>query len=139
MKDVIRKIREINNSLPDLLLGILFFGIICEVIIAVVGSNVVMYSLALWLGIILAMGMAMHMSKVLNVAVSIGEGGAEKIMRNYSFARYAILVIILGVIMITEVLNPLLVFLGIMGLKVAAYIQPITHKLVTKILGEISI
>lgn len=136
MKDVIRRIRELNNSLPDLLLGILFFGIICEVVVIIVASDILMYSVALWLGVILAIGMAIHMAKVLYNAVSFGEGGAEKSMRNHSFLRYAVLVIILGIIMITEILNPLMVFLGIMGLKVAAYIQPITHRLVMKILGE---
>lgn len=136
MKDVIRKIRKVNNSLPDLIIGILFFGIICEVIVIIIASNAMMYSIALWIGVLLAIVMAVHMANVLNNAVTFGEGGAEKLMRSHSFLRYGILVIILGIIMITEILNPLMVFLGIMSLKVAAYIQPITHRLIVKILEE---
>ena len=36
--------------------------------------------------------------------------------------------LVLLVLMITEVGNPLCCFLGVMGLKAAAYLQPLLHK-----------
>ena len=39
-------------------------------------------------------------------------------------------------IIMTETLNPLVVFLGYMSLKVTALIQPFTHKLCNKIFHE---
>ena len=50
--------------------------------------------------------------------------------------RYGVLCIILGIIMLTDVLNPLIVFLGYMMMKVAAYIQPFTHKLCNMLFHE---
>ena len=47
-----------------------------------------------------------------------------------------ILIIILAIIMLTEVLNPLVVFMGYMSLKVTALMQPITHKLCNKFFHE---
>ena len=40
------------------------------------------------------------------------------------------------IIMITEVMNPLVVFLAYMGMKVAAFLQPFTHKLCNKLFHE---
>ena len=38
--------------------------------------------------------------------------------------------------MVTNVMNPLVVFLGYMSLKGTAYLQPFTHKLCNKIFHE---
>ena len=40
------------------------------------------------------------------------------------------------IIAVTDVMNPLIVFMGYMSLKVTAYLQPITHKLYNKLFHE---
>ena len=51
--------------------------------------------------------------------------------------RYAVVVIVFLIVLMTKVLNPLITFLGIMSLKVAAYLQPFTHKLCNKVFHEV--
>lgn len=136
VKNVIERIKKTNTSLPDLLVGILLVGIFFEAIGILFVQNLIFYTIELWLGIFLSIGMIVHMATVLNRAVSIGQNGAEKLIRSQSFIRYGVVVLVLSIIMLTDVLNPLIVFLGIMSLKVAAYLQPITHKLVKKLFNQ---
>lgn len=75
------------------------------------------------------MAMAIHMAWSLGIALSLGEDGAIKMMQKHNLLRYGVVVLLLGLLMVLRLGNPLSAFLGIMGLKVAAYMQPITHKL----------
>ncbi len=43
---------------------------------------------------------------------------------------------VMGITMVNGFTNPLAAFLGIMGLKVAAYMQPFTHKLIIRFLAK---
>ena len=65
----------------------------------------------------------------------MGEAATKVIFRGYMI-RYVLLVMIFGIIMVTNVINPLVVFLAYMGVKVTALLQPITHKLCNKIFHE---
>ena len=47
--------------------------------------------------------------------------------------RYGVIVIAFGVLCLLDIGNPLAAFAGIMGLKAGAYLQPFTHKIITKI------
>ena len=49
-------------------------------------------------------------------------------------AGYGVLVVvmILGILMVTKIGNPLAAFVGVMGLKVSAYAQPMFSKLTSR-------
>ena len=55
-------------------------------------------------------------------------GAAQGYIRKTAFIRYAVIVVVFAVVMLTRAANPLAVFLGIMGLKAAAYLQPFVHR-----------
>lgn len=131
--DVVEKLKRINAALPDLMCGIGFFGILAEIVGVWFAGDKWNYTASLWLGILFAELMAYHMAWTLNIAVDIGRGNAEKMMKKQNLLRYAVLLIAFGIILLTGWINPLFTFLGIMGLKVGAYIQPFTHKLITKL------
>ena len=46
------------------------------------------------------------------------------------------IVLAMVVAALTKVLNPLIVFLGYMSLKVTAYMQPFTHKVLNRLFHE---
>ena len=94
------------------------------------------YSTGLFIGILLAAGMAINMAVVLQDAVDLygGEHAQGKIIAK-SILRYLIVVIVFFVMMKFEFGNLFSAFIGVLGLKVAAYMQPLTHKLVLKLLG----
>ena len=126
---MLKRFFQMSDALGELLCGILFFGILCQIglIIFLKGSGGY-YSTGLWIGILLAMGMALHMTWSLDKALDYAPSDAIKKMRSYSLLRYAAVLIILGLMMIFDPASPLTAFLGLMGLKVGAYIQPFTHK-----------
>lgn len=130
---VMEKINKVNETLVELCLGILIFGVICQIGIIIVGGDNISYSVGLWIGIVLAICGAIHMWWSLNKALDFGED-ASKIVTKHNMLRYGAVVIILGLVMITGIANPLTAFLGYMGMKVAAYIQPFTHKIVSRFL-----
>lgn len=125
---MINRLREMNRALLELDLGILFCGAVCQLVGMWFAGHRGMYGAALWLGILLALLGTWHMYRTLDRALDLGDGAA-KVMVTAGLLRYGVLCIILGIIMLTDVLNPLIVFLGYMMMKVAAYIQPFTHKL----------
>ncbi len=129
-------LKKINRTLLEMYFGILFFGIVCQVIGAFVAKEQLYYSLSLWFGIVLAMVSSFHMYRTLDRALDYDEKTAtNQIFRGY-LIRYVLLVVFLIMIIITKTLNPLIVFLGYMSLKVTAFLQPITHKLCNRIFHE---
>lgn len=129
---MIKKLKSINESLPALLLGIIIYGVICQIAFIWFVSNKLYFSISLWIGIMIAIGMAYHMAWTLHTAVEIGKKGAESMIRKHSLLRYGVIVLLLVVLLITNRANLLATFLGIMSLKVSAYIQPLTYKIMTR-------
>ena len=76
--------------------------------------------------------MAFHMAFSLNSAVDRDVKGAQAAATRQNIIRYLIVVLILGILMMTNIGNPIAAFVGIMGLKVSAYLQPIFQKLSQK-------
>ena len=126
---MIKKLSELSDVLPELLLGIVAYGAVCEIIGVLLVSDKLFYSAGLIIGILMASGMAVHMAWSLSVALSFVQEDAVKMMQKHNLLRYGVVTVLLGLLMVSGLGNPLAAFLGIMGLKVAAYLQPITHKL----------
>lgn len=123
------RLRKINTALPGLLIGIILFGILCQVLIFFVVEDKTGYSIGLWVGVLTAIFMAFHMAVTLNTAVERDVKGAQASATRQNIIRYLIVVVILGILMLTKVGNPLAAFAGVMGLKVSAYLQPLFVRL----------
>lgn len=126
----------VNKTLLELIFGIFIYGIICQIIGGILVEDKFGYSSGLWIGIVTAVAAAVHMWHSLDRALDFDEGTAGKKMQAQSIVRYVIIVIIMVLTMVNGITNPLAAFLGIMGLKVAAYIQPFTHKLLIRFLRK---
>ncbi len=123
------RLRKINTALPGLLLGIILFGILCQVVVFFLVEDKTGYSVGLWVGVFTAIFMAFHMAVTLNTAVERDVKGAQASATRQNIIRYFIVVVILGILMLTKVGNPLAAFAGVMGLKVSAYLQPLLARL----------
>ncbi len=128
--------KRINRTVLEMISGILFIGIVCQIVGVFVVTRQGFYAAGLWTGILLACLSTVHMYRCLDRALDFAEGDASKIITGGYLIRYVVLAVILGVIMMTEVMNPLVVFMGYMSLKVTAFIQPFTHKICNKIFHE---
>ena len=114
-------------------MGQLFFGLVCQMFGFFFVQDRWRYAAGLWLGVACAMAAAVHMSRSLGKALSAGEAAAKILTRGYLF-RYGVFVLILIIVSVTGAAHPLTVFLGYMSLKVTAYIQPFTHKVLNRLL-----
>jgi len=123
------RLRKINTALPGLLLGIILFGILCQVAVFFLVEDKTGYSVGLWVGVFTAIFMAFHMAVTLNTAVERDVKGAQASATRQNIIRYFIVVVILGILMLTKVGNPLAAFAGVMGLKVSAYLQLLLARL----------
>ncbi len=133
---MMERLKKINRALLELCLGIIFVGFLCQIIGIWFVQDKLLYSLALWLGILLAFLTAVHMYRTLDRALDLG-ADAVKAVTKANLLRYGCIVIVFGVVLVTGVLNPLITFMGLMSLKVAAYLQPFTHKLCNKVFHEV--
>ena len=127
-------LRRINDALPELVLGILIYGIVVELAGVWFVTDKLRYSSGLLIGISLAVGMAINIAVVIRDAVEIyGEDGAKMRVIIKSVLRYLIVVVVFFVMMKYNLGNLFSAFIGVLGLKISAYLQPFTHKVILKL------
>ena len=88
-------LKRLNDALPELVLGIIVYGIVVELAGVWFVTDKLRYTTGLVIGIALAVGMAVNMAIVLRDAVEIygGEHAQAKIIAK-SILRYVIVVIV---------------------------------------------
>lgn len=129
-------LKKINRTLLEMWTGIIVLGAVLWLVGTVFFGGRGMYAKSLWFGILLALVSTVHMYITLDRGLELDEKRAQKaIFRGYVI-RYVFILIIFAIIMATGVLNPLVVFMSYMTLKVTALIQPITHKCYNRLFSE---
>ena len=129
------KIKEMNRALLELLMGIVFLGILIQIVGLFFVEERLRFSVALWIGAAAAVASVVHMYMSLDKALSMGAGAYGAATKS-AMIRYFSWALLLGVIMLSGVLNPIHAFIGLLTLKVAAYLQPFTHKFCNYIFQE---
>ena len=125
-------LRRLNDALPGLVLGIFVYGVIVELIGVWFAEDRLRYTTGLVIGIALACGMAINMAIVIQDAVDIyGESGAQRRIIAKSLLRYLVVVIVFFVMLRWRLGNPIIAFIGVLGLKVSAYLQPFAHRIIS--------
>ncbi len=125
----------INRTLFELEVGILIFGGLCQLFVFL-PKDKLSYSLGLWVGIITAAFAAFHMWWTLDKGLDLEEKSAVGYLGRQNVIRYVVIVAVIVTAAVSGVVNPLSAFLGVMGLKVSAYMQPLTKKISRRIYGE---
>ena len=130
-------LRRINPSLPGLVAGILIYGFLVQIVGVWFVEDKMGYSIGLWYGIAIGIGMAINLATVIYDAVTFdGEGNANKRVAAKAMLRYIVVAILFGILGYFEFGNLFTAFLGVMGLKFSAYAQPLLNKIVNKLLGR---
>lgn len=133
------KKKKINETLLELIIGILVSGVIIqliELLIAalrpeIAGSRL-SFALGLWIGVITAVGLAAHMYRSIDRALDMGSSDAEKYMRKAYIFRTLIILIAASVVHFLKLGYVMAAFLGMLTLKFGAFLQPLMHKLLKK-------
>ncbi len=119
----------LNETLRDLLISILAYGIVAQIIVMWFVPDISKYSIGLWIGIADAMFGAWHMWWSIDRNLTIhadDEKGANAASLKGSIIRYAVTIIILICVCLTDFAYPLATFAGMLGLKIGAYLAPYT-------------
>lgn len=123
-------LKRINDILPELFFEILIYGIIVQLVGVWFVADKLKYTTGLWLGIVMAMCLAVHMATVIrNTVDSIVTKKATAKTAIFSIIRYVAVVTLFLVVLYFKVGNVFAMFMGVMGLKAAAYLWPFTHKI----------
>ena len=126
-------LKRINDILPELILEIFIYGLLVQLIGIWFVEDKLHYSVGLWLGIATAMGLAIHMATVIRDSMDLAAAKGAKVRTTvFSILRYVIVVILFIVVLYFDLGNVIVMFIGVMGLKAAAYLWPFTHKLLTR-------
>lgn len=132
---LMEKLKDYNRTLLEMHIGAVFFGLVCQIAGVFFVEDQWMYARSLWFGILFATVSTIHLYRSLDRALDYEEQASKLMMRSY-FIRYAMVIIILLLVAITGIMNPLVVFMGYMSMKVSALLQPVTHKLCNKLFHE---
>lgn len=126
-------LKRINPVLPELILEVLLYGLIVQFTGVWFVEDKLRYSTGLWIGIAVAVLMVINMAVVILDTVELmAEKRASRKSAIFSAIRYILVVVAFAVTGIFHLGNLITMFLGVMGLKVAAYLQPFTHKFITR-------
>ena len=126
------KVGKIDRTLLELLTGILVTGMLGQAGVFFVERKLY-YTLGWWAGILIAAFMAWHMWRTLDRGLDLGEAGAPKYLASANIIRYVIVAVAYIAVAVLDFGNPVAAFFGILMLKVAAYLQPFTHKIFKKL------
>lgn len=131
-------LKRINDALPGLVVGIILYGIVIQLTGVWLVEDKLRYSTGLWAGIIMGVGLAIHLAIVIRDIVEMGgdtkHANGRVIAK--SLMRYGIVVILFFILGYFHLGNLITAFLGVMGLKVSAYLQPVGMKLAGKLWGR---
>ena len=125
---MIKRLRKLNRVLPELLAGILGYGLIVLGFGMFFSHDKLKFAVGLGTGIACSVFMAYHMAVSIEDAVSINdEKHAKNISVTGSVIRYAVVLAVFAVMLYFKAGSLIACFLGLMGLKVSAYLQPFFH------------
>lgn len=132
---IVENLKKRNRTLLEMHVGMFFFGLVCQTAGVFFVQDQTEFALSLWFGIAFAFAGSIHMCRTLDRALLCGENAQGIVLRGYLF-RYFVFGAVLVIAALTPALNPLVMFLGYMSLKVTAYLQPLTHKLCNRLFHE---
>ena len=123
--------QKADTTVKEMWIGTAVWGSVCELVMIWFVKDRLYCSLGLLIGCILAAAGIYHMWRTIDRALDLGDG-AQKFMTARSWMRYVLFIVVFAVLMVTDAASPLTAFLGLMGMKMSAYLQPIVHRISKK-------
>lgn len=126
-------IKRINLVSKELIIGILICGVVFQLAFMWLSDSKLLFTSGLWIGITISVCVAFHMNWSIENALEMDEKSAVSHMRKTFLLR---IIVIAGLFFGTYLLNlgdVVAVFLGLFGLKIGAYLQPLLHRVFQKI------
>lgn len=130
-------LRRINDALPGLVLGIVLYGVLVELAGVWFVDDKLGYTIGLWYGIAIAIGMAINLATVILDSVTLDGGkNANRRIIAKSILRYLVVVILFFILGYFQFGNLFTALIGVLGLKISAYMQPMLQRVSDKLSGR---
>lgn len=115
------------QTLKELVLGTVLWGIIICLIAVWFADSKLVFIVSMTAGVVGAVAMAVHMHRAIEYAMEMPDDSAGKYLRKQSVLRMGgAVVLILAAYYLRG--NIVAIFLGLLTLKPGAYTQPLLHK-----------
>lgn len=115
-----------------MIIGDIVYFILGEIVILLFFKDKIDVSLGFTLGVLISVIMIVHMSIALEQALCLNQTSADKHVKKTTAFRMITCFIILLLIGFSGFGNVIAAVVGVMALKVSAYLQPFTHKVLAK-------
>ncbi|MCL2051395.1 MAG: hypothetical protein FWG91_06690 [Lachnospiraceae bacterium] len=122
---------EINAVLFEMIMGIIIYGLACQVIIIWFVSEKLDFSMGLWAGILIAIGYSAHLWWSIGRYLYMGTYAAG-LSRKHMLFRYLIVTVMLVWAAVAGLTQFLAAVLGIFGIKAGAFMQPLLRKILKR-------
>ena len=124
------RLRRINDALPGLVAGIILYAVVVQLAGVWFVRDKLGYSVGLWFGAFVAVGLAINIATVILDSVTL-DGGRRAEMRIIvkSVLRYLVVAALFLLFGYLKLGNLFTAFIGVLGLKISAYMQPLFEKL----------
>ena len=122
---------ESKEVLKSVIVGIVVLSIAECIVGTIVSGDFVRFFLGCILGSVAGGAYIIDMYKTLDIALDMDEEGASGFSRKRTARRmFGVAVVLALGILLNKVVSVLAVFLGVMNVKFAVYLYPLTNKLI---------
>ncbi len=115
---------QVKETIIGFLIGIGIYAVLIELVGFFFSEDLFSYTLGLLFGVAVAIFLIVHMAKTLDRALDLPQEQAVKYTRRQSFLRLAVMLAAMVIALLVEQLNFIAVILGMLGLKMGAFIAP---------------
>lgn len=129
---MIEKIKDINPSIPGMLIVQMLYLIVGETLIICIAKTPLKPAIGFVAGVVYAVFSTFHMSLRIRKVVYGGANTSVTFILGYVI-RLIVMLVMFTVLYVFDLGDLLFAILGMFSMKVAAYIQPFTDKLINKI------
>ena len=123
---------RINRTGIELIMGNVIYYILGQILILIFADRKLNVSVGFILGVVISVLMTVHMTIAIEQAMSFNERGADRHIKKTTAVRMILCFIALIAIGVTHVGDIVAALFGVMALKVSAYLQPLTHKVLAR-------
>ena len=122
-----------DTTTLDLGIGVIVFALVAQVIIFFVVEDLMYYSVGLWIGALVGIGMMLHMKRTIEDILDNMLEDADKYMKQKVMMRSAIILVVFGILGYLQIGSIFTALIGAMGLKISVYLQPYIYKVRIKL------
>lgn len=121
-----------KKTFQELLIGIALFAILFFIPGLFMKVDKLAYYLGLGLGILVAVLMTISMYTTIEKSLNMDQKSAMNYTKRNAIFRLLLIILVLVAAVFINSINVFSVVLGVLSLKLSAYLQPLTHKLFSK-------